>query len=442
MKKYFIYIFFYICTIFICISAYLFSIHPIENKILTIVRFIMICFASVLLIKYTCYMMIAPLQKLKDRKIIRDKTYTPLVSIMIPAWNEEVGIISTVKTLLLSSYRNIEIIIVNDGSTDNSDKIIQQFILKYREKTQYERNIPQLVYYYKENGGKGTALNKAIELAKGDILVSIDADCAVHHLAIENFVKCFQDKTVMAAVGNVIVLNTKTFVGMLQYLEYLFGFYFKKADSFLNTIYIIGGAAGAFRKEVFEKLGKYSTTNITEDIELSVRIQNAGMRIMYAHDAIVYTEGASSIKTLIKQRLRWKQGRFQTFKEHRDMFFSFKKEHNKILSWIIFPLAFFGDVQLSLELPFIGLMYIIAILTGDFSSFISGVLVVSLMFMIQAIDNIYAENKWYILLAPIGWLLFYIITFVEVVALFQSLYMIIRKKEAKWQHWQRKGVAD
>jgi cellulose synthase/poly-beta-1,6-N-acetylglucosamine synthase-like glycosyltransferase len=245
----------------------------------------------------------------------------------------------------------------------------------------------------------------------------------------------------MAAVGYVRIGNTDTIVGVVQYLEFLFSFYFKKAESLVNTIYIIGGAAGAFRREVFDKIGPYSTTNITEDIELSVRIQGNGMRIAYAPDALVYTEGAVTLAGLMKQRLRWKRGRFETFAEHRDMFFSFKKEHNFLLSWFILPLALIGELQLSLEIAFLSFLYVFSFITGDFTSFISGIIVVGSMFIVQVIfDNHRESTIPFLLLAPIGWLLFYVSTFVETNALFKALWGYIRKKELTWQKWERKGV--
>src|SRR5262249_22839207 len=146
-------------------------------------------------------------------------------------------------------------------------------------------------------------------------------------------------------------------------------------DSLFNTIYIIGGAAGAFRREVFEYVGLYSHHNITEDIDLSVRIQEAGMKIVYAPDAVVYTEGASNFGGLLSQRLRWKRGRFQTFFEHHQLFFSKQEHHNKLLTWGVLPLALFGDLQLFFEVLFLVFLYIYSFLTHDFSSFVSGVIV-------------------------------------------------------------------
>jgi cellulose synthase/poly-beta-1,6-N-acetylglucosamine synthase-like glycosyltransferase len=190
-------------------------------------------------------------------------------------------------------------------------------------------------------------------------------------------------------------------------------------------------------------VGKYNTKNITEDIDLSVRIQDAGLKIVYASDAIVYTEGASDISGLIKQRLRWKRGRFETFIDNRHLFFSEERQHNKILSWIILPLSYFGELQLSLEIGFLIFLYIYSYLSSDFSSFISGIVVVSSMFFIQMFfDDKKTKKVSFYILAPIGWLLFYVSTFVEFNALFKSLWGLARKQDVKWQKWQRKGVLD
>ncbi len=436
----------YMLTIAIFISTFVFQSHPIENTPILVLRTIIVLFATILLTKYTLYLLVCPwyetFGKPEKKQQQLYKNYEPLVSVIIPAWNEEVGLLATIKTLLASSYRNMELVVVNDGSTDRSDQMMREFQTKYDRETAGMEGRIALVYHYQQNGGKGSALNTGIRLSHGEILISIDADCIVHEHAIRNFVKCFRDPEVMSAVGNVRIGNKKSLVGTIQYLEYLFSFYFKKADSILNTIYIVGGAAGAYRREVFEKLGPYSTKNITEDIELSVRIQKAGMKIVYAPDAVIITEGASDVKGLMKQRLRWKRGRFETFSEHRDLFFSLKKHHNKLLTWVVLPLAVFGELQLGLELLFILLLYIFSFITSDFSAFISGVVVVSLIFFIQIFEDKEHRKLSYLFLAPIGWLLFYFTTLVEFNALLKSLWGLIRKKELKWQKWQRQGAVD
>jgi cellulose synthase/poly-beta-1,6-N-acetylglucosamine synthase-like glycosyltransferase len=424
--------------------ASIFMWGPSDRNDYPLLRLAIVAFATVLLTKYSIYMAISPWYDVYTR--YRRKhfsrtigAYTPKVSVLIPAWNEEVGLVGTVESVLRSEYRNVEIIVINDGSTDNSDALFREFLASYNKIPDNPRKIP-IIYKYKENGGKGMALNKGIELSSGEILVSIDADCALTPSTIGNFVGHFEDPKVMAAVGNVKIGNTEHVLGTLQYLEFLFSFYFKKADSLFNTIYIIGGAAGAFRREVFDRIGVYSNQNITEDIDLSVRIQEAGMRISYAADAVVYTEGASDMAGLMSQRLRWKRGRFQTFFEHRSLFFSGERRHNKLLTWAVLPLALFGDVQLFFEAFFLVFLYVYSYLTHDFSSFISGIMVVSSMFAVQIFDDRRAAKGSLYLLAPIGWLLFYITTFVEHRALITSLKSMLAGEKITWQRWQRSGL--
>jgi poly-beta-1,6-N-acetyl-D-glucosamine synthase len=449
IRKITVYILLYAITGFLIFSIYYWS--PSEGAGLPYLRLFIVTFATILLAKYALYMIVSPwyhvVMKYKERQLRakRKKAYKPLVSVIVPAWNEEVGLVKTVETILESTYKNIEIVVVNDGSTDTSDERMKAFLASYEEKERDNLEKIPIIYLYKENGGKGRALNTGIGLSSGDIIISIDADCALTPKTIKNFAKYFEDPEVMAAVGNVKIGNHSALLGTLQYLEFLFSFYFKKADSILNTIYIIGGAAGAFRREIFSAIGMYNPENITEDIDLSVRIQKAGMKIVYAEDAIVYTEAATTIKGLAAQRLRWKRGRFQTFMQHRAMFFSDRTEHNKLLTWLILPLAAFGDIQLFFEIFFIGFLYIYSLLSHDFSSFISGIIVVSAMFFVQLFDDS-AERKgssWSLyLLAPIGWLLFYVTTAVEYRALVKAVWGMATNQSLAWQKWNRVGVIE
>ncbi len=445
-KKIFVYVALYAVTTTITVATFILVPSPHNN--FPFLRSFIVFFASIMLGKYFFYMILSPWHDVvtayrykKLRKQIA--LYNPRVSVIIPAWNEEVGILSTMRSLLESTYKNLEIVVVNDGSTDRSDFIIKNFIYEYEKTVAFEESKIQIVYHYKENGGKGRALNTGILLSSGDIIMSIDADCIVAPQTVGNFVKAFADKKVMAAVGNVRIGNTNTIVGVIQYLEFLFSFYFKKTDSVLNTIYIIGGAAGAFRREVFDKVGMYNPRNITEDIELSVRIQDAGMRIVYADDAIVYTEGATTIEGLKKQRLRWKRGRFETFAGYKHLFFSLRQRHNKLLTYITLPMAVLGDIQLFLEVFFLIFLYFYSFLVRDFSSFISGIIVVGFMFFVQMFFERSGDHRAsFYLLAPIGWLLFYLTTYIEYQALIKGVWGYFKKQDLKWQSWQRKGVMD
>lgn len=445
-RKYIVIAILYIITAVLVWSTMVFT--PIEKESFPIFRLFIITFATILLTKYFLYMVLSPwydVQMAIKRALLKEKRkapYNPKVSVVVPAWNEEVGLVKTIKTILESKHRNLEVVVINDGSTDNSDRLMREFVAEYEAEHDAKDRIP-IIYHYKENGGKGHALNDGIKLSTGDIILSIDADCVLLPTTVGNFVSYFEDPKVMAAVGNVKVGNQSSLLETLQYLEFLFSFYFKKADSLVNAIYIIGGAAGAFRRKVFEEIGLYNSSNITEDIDLSVRIQKAGMKIVYAADAIVYTEGAATFKGLAAQRLRWKRGRFQTFIEHRAMFFSETEKHNKVLTWLIMPLALFGEVQLFFEVIFIGFLYIYSFVTQDFTSFISGIVVVSAMFFVQIVDDKNIKKRDLImlyLLAPIGWLLFYVTTTIEYRALVKSVWGLATGKELAWQKWQRVGI--
>ncbi|MES2953573.1 MAG: glycosyltransferase [Patescibacteria group bacterium] len=410
------------------------------------IQTIIIFSSFVFLTKYLIYMIINPWHDAlwnvwKKRNRAWVESYRPKVSVLIPAWNEEVGVLSTVKSILASTYDNIEVIVINDGSTDNSDAVMKEFVARFEEeKREGEKTI---VYHYQENGGKGSALNRGIGLSTGEIIVTIDADSIAHPEAMTQFVSHFANPKVMAAVGNVKIGNTSSFVATVQSLEFLFSFYFKRADSVLGSIYIIGGAAGAFRREVFEKLGLYDQTNITEDIELSVRIQVAGMKIVYAAEAVVYTEGANDIRSLMKQRLRWKRGRIDTFIKYKKLFFSTKEGHNRFLSWFVLPFAVLGDSELLLEIPFIAFLYITSFITHDYSAFVAALLIVVFVFVMQIFtpDRKYNKTNVY-LLAPIGWLMFYLVTFIEINAMGKSLYSLYANKAIKWQSWKRTGLTD
>lgn len=437
----------YIGTALLLASIYYWT--PYDRNSFPLFRIFIIIFATILLTKYFVYMVVSPWYdvvmywKEKVRKENKPEKHYPPVSVIVPAWNEEVGLIRTIETILASTYTNLEIVVINDGSIDNSDVLMKAFVKEYDNRPHVIGEKISIVYKYKQNGGKGMALNDGIKISIGEIIISIDADCILLPDTIANFVKYFEDEKIMAAVGNVKIGNQDTLLGTLQYLEFLFSFYFKKADSLFNTIYIIGGAAGAFRRSVFKNIGVYSDVNITEDIDLSVRIQKAGMPIVYASQAIVYTEAATTFKGLAAQRLRWKRGRFQTFYDHRNLFFSDQRKHNVLLSWLVLPLAVFGDIQLLFEVFFIVFLYIYSFITHDFSSFVSGIIIVSSMFFVQILDDTTTKRKdsaSLYFLAPIGWLLFYVTTVIEYRALVKAIWGLVMRQEITWQKWKRVGL--
>jgi cellulose synthase/poly-beta-1,6-N-acetylglucosamine synthase-like glycosyltransferase len=416
-------------------------------------RNLTIFLATVMVVKYFIFLVLAAFYPVSQRRrrfrILRReaarhghiRTYQPAVSVIIPAWNEEVGVIKTLKSVLANEYPFMEVIVVNDGSTDNSRALIDTFI---KEKRRQDRRL-RLYQYYISNGGKGRALNHGIKKSKGSIVLTIDADSALAPDAIKNLVEHFRDPKVAAVVGQVRVANIRgRLIGRMQQLEYLFGFYFKRAHCVVGAEYIYGGACAAFRRSAtFEYFGYFDEANKTEDIEMSMRTKYHGLRSIYAEDVICYTEGASSYMGLINQRLRWKKGRFDTFIRYRRMFFSTHKNHNKFLGWFILPLALMSEAQLLLEPIGATLLITYSIISGEYVSLALSMLFVGISYLVVALFGTRLsawERIRLLLLLPVTWPLFYMMVWIEFHALTRGAHMVLRGDTLEWQSWQREGI--
>lgn len=363
----------------------------------------------------------------------------PMVSVLIPAWNEEVGVVTTIRSILDSAYPNLEVIVVNDGSTDDTDAAVRRYLAE-REAT----GLPTPVRYeWQENGGKSVALNRGVALAAGDVIVTIDADSLVDEHAIENLVRPFEDESVMSVAGNIRIGNRSRVISLVQQLEYLFGFYFKRADSLLNSIYVVGGAAAAYRRTAFAELGGFDGDIITEDLEMSVRIQDAGYANAYAPKAIVYTEGPIRIGDLLKQRLRWKYGKLLTFAKYSHLFLSTDRKHSWPLTLLMLPIALIGEALFLLEVPLLVLLYHYMITEGDYLPLLINVCIAAVVITWQVLtDPKRRDNLNLLVLAPVAWLVFYLADAVEIQALVRSLWCIARKRDVTWQKWARTGVLE
>lgn len=409
-------------------------------------------FATLMLVKYYVFLLVAPFYSVQEilrrirlkraRRRSNALRYAPKVSVIVPAWNEEVGILKTVTSILWGTYQNVEIIVVNDGSTDGSDRVMRDFITDGLKRGIFD--CEKIRYFYKKNGGKGEALNFGIERAIGEIILTVDADSALEKSAVARLIEYFEDEKIDAVVGNVRVSKNPTIVGFTQQLEYLFGFYFKRAHSILGAEYIFGGACAAFRKKtVFDQLGLFDTSNKTEDIEMSMRIRFHGLRSAYAEDVICYTEGASTIHGLVNQRLRWKKGRVDTFLRYRRMFFSLDwRRHNMFLSWFVLPFSLLAEIQLFFEPISITFLATYSFVSGDYLSITLGSLFVFVIYIVTAFFSGNRKSVWLILLFPFTWPLFYFLVWVEYLALLKSMKMVLRGDDIEWQQWKRQGVSD
>jgi cellulose synthase/poly-beta-1,6-N-acetylglucosamine synthase-like glycosyltransferase len=418
-------------------------------------RNITILLATVMVAKYFVFLLFSAffpvraqfsryrLLKTQVKKYGKVPAYKPKVSVVIPCWNEEVGVLETLRSVMTNEYDNIEVIVVDDGSVDRSRALVEAYIRVRARRSPHSKRVVKL--FSIPNRGKGGALNYGIERSTGEIVLTMDADSALAPDALGNLVEYFRDPTVAAVVGQVRVANIRgRLIGRMQYLEYLFGFYFKRAHCVMGAEYIYGGACTAFRRTLtFDYFGLFDETNKTEDIEMSMRTKYHGLKSVYAEDVICYTEGAATYMALISQRLRWKKGRFDTFVRYRRMFFSWARHHNAFLAWFILPFALLAEIQLLLEPIGATLLITYSFISGEFVSLALSMLFVGVSYIVVAAFGTrlkLSERLKLILLWPLTWPLFYIVVWIEFHALIRSLHMGLRGDELEWQDWKREGI--
>jgi len=274
----------------------------------------------------------------------------PLVSIIVPAYNEEKCLERTIEAILEADYPYKDIIVVDDGSTDETYNIA----MRYKEMG--------VRVFHRPNGGKSAALNYGLLFARGEIIVVIDADSLVARNAIKEIVKSFQDKRALGVAGNIKVLNRNNLLTKCQALEYIVGInIFRRAFDVFGAVSIVPGCLGAFRKEIVEGSGFYDPYTLTEDFDITIKVLKGG-GIVQACDARAYTEAPQNLKDLYQQRLRWYRGNFQTIIRHRD---AFTNPRFGSLHRLAFPWALFSMVAIPLSGIVVLVSAIMTILAGN-----------------------------------------------------------------------------
>ncbi len=366
-----------------------------------------------------------------------DASYNPFISIVIPAWNEEMGIKKTLDSVLKSTYKNYEIIVVNDGSSDSTKYIVESYHKKYPKK---------VILFNQKNQGKYTALNKGIKNSKGEIIVTIDADSYVYPNAIQLLVEALSDKSFDATVGKIIVgspgskigvSRPKNLIGVVQFFEYMFGYHIKKTQHQNNSIYILPGAFAAMRKSVIEEIGYYEGYSKTEDFDLSMKLRMNGSRISYIDDALCVTEGASDLKGLINQRTRWRHGFLVCLLHRKDYILSTKK--GIYLTFVDFPLVLWGLLDILIYPLLFVVLSIQIIISRDILLFFVFYIIIPYSYL-MLLDKDVLAHKDLLKYLPILPFLFSIINIVEHIALLKASYRIIKRKDTAWTHWVRVGV--
>lgn len=370
------------------------------------------------LILFIIYVLISILSTVELRRYVNKNKYfdyrsilsyknLPSISIIAPAFNEEKSIIENIRSLLSIYYPQINVIIVNDGSTDDSlSKAIEHYgLIKVEMAIEYEvksskirgiyRSIhseyANLILVDKENGGKADALNAGINVSRSDLFVAVDVDSIIEPDAVLRLVKPFLEeergRKVISSGGVIRVANNceikdgritkvrfpKGLLVKFQVLEYFRAFTLgRMAWSKVDGLLIISGAFGMFDRNIVVAVGGYDRTTVGEDLEIVVRMRKymrnelkMKYKVAFIPDPLCWTEVPSSFKVLSRQRNRWTRGAIDTILKHKDMMFNPRYGRIGMVSfpyWVLFE-------WLAPIVEIVGVIFfIILIILGDVNS--------------------------------------------------------------------------
>jgi cellulose synthase/poly-beta-1,6-N-acetylglucosamine synthase-like glycosyltransferase/peptidoglycan/xylan/chitin deacetylase (PgdA/CDA1 family)/spore germination protein YaaH len=287
--------------------------------------------------------------------------YRPRVSVLIPAHNEEEVIVETVQSALDSRFPAdwplLEVIAVDDGSNDATGRELEE---------NFGRD-PRVRILQQTNLGKPAALNRALEQAAGELVVTIDADTSVEPDAIAKLAGHFADTSVGAVAGNVKVGNRDKWLTRWQALEYITSQNMeKRAFDLLNCITVVPGALGAWRAEAVRAGGGFSADTVAEDTDLTIVLRRHSWRILYDDEAIAHTQAPGTTGALVRQRFRWTFGTMQAVWKHRD---TLGRKKYGTLGWIALPNVFLFQILLPLVSPVIDLMFFASLLLWGLAQF-------------------------------------------------------------------------
>ncbi|MET0340389.1 MAG: glycosyltransferase, partial [Polyangiales bacterium] len=313
----------------------------------------------------------------------RPTGFEPLVTVLVPAYNEEKVIARTIASVLGSGYQRVEVMVVDDGSTDDTAGVVRAIA----------EAEPRVKLLQKPNGGKAHAANYGLASASGEVVIAVDADTLVTEGSIERLVSHFSDPSVTAVCGNVEVGNVRSWLTRFQAIEYVTSQNFdRRAFALLNTISVVPGALGAWRRDKVRAVGGYSSDTLTEDADLTLTVLRAGGRIVYEPRAIGRTEAPETVSGLLKQRFRWTYGTYQCLYKHRRQFF------RGTLGWIGLPNMVVFQVLFAALSPIGDLVMLLSFFRGDYKAFAAGYVAFLLMDVCGSLLAFVLDGK------PVRWL--------------------------------------
>jgi peptidoglycan-N-acetylglucosamine deacetylase len=289
----------------------------------------------------------AVIDRFRKRKSYASADYAPRVAVLIPAYNEEKVIVRTIRSVMMSNYKNLHIIVIDDGSKDRTAEVAREA---------YPNDIAsgRLVVLTKPNGGKADALNYALERTDEELYVGIDADGVIAHDAITNLVPHFANPKIGAVAGNAKVGNRVNLWTRWQALEYITSQNFeRRALDLFDVVMVVPGAIGAWRTSAVRAGGGYHTNTVAEDADLTMNVLEQGYSVIYEDQALAFTEAPVNADGLMRQRFRWSFGILQAIWKHRGAI-----SKHRAMGLFALPNILIFQILLPLVSPLIDLMFV------------------------------------------------------------------------------------
>lgn len=294
-------------------------------------------------------------QWLRSRKRERTRageSYTPFVSVIVPAYDEELVITNTINSLLASDYEHFEIIVVDDGSKDKTAEMVRDAFA----------NQDQVRLFRVANAGKAAALNFGLRHANGEIVIALDADTLFAPQTIRALAHRFYDPKMGAVAGNAKVGNRINIVTRWQALEYITSQNMdRRAFASLNCITVVPGAVGAWRRDLVQAAGGFPSDTLAEDQDLTLGIRRLGYNIGYEEEAVAWTEAPHNLRTLARQRFRWAFGTLQCMRKHLDALF---RPRYGALGFVALPNVWIFQILFPLISPVMDLLLVYTLISA------------------------------------------------------------------------------
>jgi peptidoglycan-N-acetylglucosamine deacetylase len=293
----------------------------------------------------------AIIDRLRKRKNYATPEYQPKVAVLIPAYNEEKVIVRTIRSVMMSNYKNIRIIVIDDGSKDRTYEVAREA---------YPADIAsgRLTVLTKENGGKADALNFALERIDEELYVGIDADGVIAHDAITNLVPHFANPKIGAVAGNAKVGNRVNLWTRWQALEYITSQNFeRRALDLFDVVMVVPGAIGAWRTAPVKTGGGYHSNTVAEDADLTMNLLEQGYCVIYEDRALAFTEAPVNADGLIRQRFRWSFGILQAIFKHKGAI-----SKHRAMGLFALPNILIFQILLPLVSPLIDVMFVAGVI--------------------------------------------------------------------------------